>query len=315
MLGPLVDEAGACGRGDRGEGLAVVAHLDVEVAGVGLRLFASCTGVLHDEARHRANRTEIHLQEQGPLVSAPLIGLASRHAAVHGFFRPLILAARLTAGGGAIEREVLLAFRPIDLEFVNPRNRLSAVGRPTDIQTDETGIDRRLDDVGGRPCVGGALADAACLCRRVFLGRLSQPLLDVLRGLSLADAVHEGRTNHTALASAGRSATSHRDRARRRWPRAGARAHRPRASAWRRRLGAARSSQSSTPAWPRPTKELEAFMTTHRRSDTRRAHRRSRRPAPHSQSCGRRARSVRAPARTAPGHESSPASRACHRAA
>ena len=199
MLGPLVDEPGACGRGDRGEGLAVVAHLDVEVAGVGLRLFASCTGVLHDEARHRANRTQIHLQEQGPLVSAPLIGLASRHAAVHGFFRPLILAARLTAGGGAIEREVLLAFRPIDLEFVNPRNRLSAVGRPTDIQPDETGIDRRLDDVGGRPCVGGALADAACLCRRVLLGRLSQPLLDVLRGLSLADAVHEGRTNHTAL--------------------------------------------------------------------------------------------------------------------
>ena len=125
--------------------------------------------------------------------------------------------------------------------------------------------------------------------------------------------------------SADRSGTSHRDRARRRSPRAGAPARRPRGSAWRRRPAGARSSRSSTPAGPfdSPDSALaqggpaleELGIMTHRRSDTRTARRRSRRPAPRSRSCGRRARSVRAPARTAPGPGSSPASRAGRRAA
>ena len=162
ILGPLVDEPGARRRGDRGEALAVGAQLDVEVAGVGLLLFASRAGVLHDEARHRTSRTEIHLQEQGIVVSAPAIGLASRHAAVHRLLRPLIRAARLTSSGGPIEREVHLAIRPVDLELVNPGHRLAAVGRTADIQADEAGVDGRLDHVGGRPRIRGALPDAPC---------------------------------------------------------------------------------------------------------------------------------------------------------
>src|SRR5687767_15993757 len=97
MLGPLIDEPGARRRGNRAEDLSVVAQLDVELAGIELLVFASRTGVLHNEARHRTNRSQIHLQEQGPASSAPLVGLASRHAAVHSLLRPLILAARHTS--------------------------------------------------------------------------------------------------------------------------------------------------------------------------------------------------------------------------
>ena len=64
ILGPLLDEPGARRRGNRAEDLSVVAQLDVELAGIGLLAFASRTGVLHDEARHRPNRSQIHLQEQ-----------------------------------------------------------------------------------------------------------------------------------------------------------------------------------------------------------------------------------------------------------
>src|SRR4030095_9721542 len=82
ILGPLLDESRARGRGDRGEGLSVVTQLDVELAGVGLLVFASSTSVLHDKARQRVNRSQIHLQEQGEVETAPLVGLTSRHAAV-----------------------------------------------------------------------------------------------------------------------------------------------------------------------------------------------------------------------------------------
>ena len=193
ILGPLLDEPGARRRGGRGEGFSVGAQLDVEVAGVGLLVFASRTGVLHDEARHRPNRSEIHLQEQGPVFSAPPVGLASRHAAVHRLLRPLIRAARRTSSGGTVEREVHPAIRPVDLELVNPGHRLPAVGSTGDIQADEAGVDRRLDHVGRRPRIPGALPDAADLHPRAFLGRLSQPLLHVLGRFSVPDAVHQGR--------------------------------------------------------------------------------------------------------------------------
>ena len=313
MLGPLLDEPGARRRGDRGEGLAFVAQLDVELAGVGLLVFASRTGVLHDEARHRTNRSQIHLQEQGPVFSAPPVGLASRHAAVHRLLRPLIRAARLTSSGGAMEREVHLAIRPVDLELVNPGHRLPAVGRTTDIQPDEAGFDRRLDHVGGRPRIPGALPDAPGLHRRVFLGRLSQPLLDVLGRFSLPDAVHQGRADHAApgqpLAPELRVETvpeeDHRGQERQRVDPERAPGEE----------GTPELDLRDRPRLPGPARRKERGVTTHRRSDTRTARRRSRRPAPHSRSCGRRARSVRAPARTAPGPESSPTSRAGPRAA
>ena len=193
ILGPLLDEPGAGRRSDRGEGLSVVTQLDVELAGVGLLVFASRTGVLHDEARHRTNRSQIHLQEQGPVFSAPPVGLASRHAAVHSLLRPLILAARHTSSGGTMEREVHPAIRPVDLELVNPGHRLPAVGRTDDIQADEAGFDRRLDHVGCRPRIPGALPDAPAPRRPAFLGRLSQPLLHVVGRFSVPDAVHQGR--------------------------------------------------------------------------------------------------------------------------
>ena len=73
-VGPLVDEPGARGRDDRPEDLSIVAQLDVELAGIGILVFPSRTGVFHDEARHGTNRPEIHLQERAPALSAPLVG-------------------------------------------------------------------------------------------------------------------------------------------------------------------------------------------------------------------------------------------------
>ena len=80
-----------------------------------------------------------------------------------------------------------------------------------------------------------------------FFGRLSEPRLHVLDGLSLLDAVHQGRVRSGRGGSAARSATSRRGRDRRRRPRAGAPARRPTARAWQRRHDGARSWRSSTP--------------------------------------------------------------------
>ena len=198
ILGPFLDESGARGRLDRGEDLSFRAHLDVELAGVGLLVFASRTGVLHDEALHRTSRSQVHLQEQGPVFGAPPVGLPSRHAAVHGLLRPLILAAGHTSGGGTAEREIHPAIGPVDLELVDPGDRLPAVGRTDDVQADEAGFDRRLDHVGRRPRIPGALPDALAPHRPAFLGRLSQPLLHVVDRFSLPDAVHQGRVRQAA---------------------------------------------------------------------------------------------------------------------
>jgi hypothetical protein len=127
ILDPLLDEPGARRRSDRGEGLSFRTQLDVELAGVGLLVFASRTGVLHDEARHRTNRSEIHLHEQRPVFGAPSVALPSRDAAVHRLLRPLIRTARQTSSGGTVERKVHAAIRPVDLELVNPGPRLPAV--------------------------------------------------------------------------------------------------------------------------------------------------------------------------------------------
>ena len=218
ILGPLLDEPGARRRRDRGEGLSVVAQLDVELAGVGLLVFASRTGVLHDEARHRTNRSQIHLQEQGPVFSAPPVGLPSRHAAVHRLLRPLIRAARQTSGGGTVEREVHPAIRPVDLELVNPGHRLPAVGRTGDIQADEAGVDRRLDHVGGRPrirrCAAGRAGSASTsVPRPAFPAASSRP-----RPFLPPGRCPSGPRSSRRAGPAARSGTSPRDRARRRSP-------------------------------------------------------------------------------------------------
>src|SRR6476620_6320292 len=101
-------------------------QLDVELAGIGLLVFATRTGVLHDEARHRTNLSQIHLQEQGPVFRAPSIRFASCHAAVHRLLRPLLWTARHASSGGNVEREVNASIRPIDFELVNPGYRLPA---------------------------------------------------------------------------------------------------------------------------------------------------------------------------------------------
>jgi len=93
----IADEPGARRRLDRGEHLAFRADLNTELAGVGLLAFTSRTGMLHDEARHPTSGSQVHLQEQGRILSAPPVGLPSRDAAVHGLLRPLILPAN--AGG------------------------------------------------------------------------------------------------------------------------------------------------------------------------------------------------------------------------
>ena len=145
ILGALLGEPGARRRSDRGEGLSFVTQLDIELASVRLLVFSSRTGVSHDEARHRTSRSQIHLQEQRPVSSAPAVGLTSRHTAVRSLLRPLIRVARHTARDGTVKCEVHPAIRPVDLELINPGDWLSTVGRPDDIQADEAGVDRRLD--------------------------------------------------------------------------------------------------------------------------------------------------------------------------
>src|SRR5688572_5630653 len=163
--------------------------------------------MLHDESRHRTNRSQIHLQKQGLVAGAPLVDRASRDAAVHSLLRPLIRAARHTSSGGLVEREVhavypnaltpfLRVVWPVNLELVNPGHRLPAIGRTSDVQADETSVDRRLDHVGRRPRIPGALPDAPAPCRPGFPGRCSQPLLDLLGLVSLLDAIHQGRADH-----------------------------------------------------------------------------------------------------------------------
>ena len=249
-------------------------------------------------------------------MSAPLVGLASRHAAVHRLLRPLILAARRTSSGRTVEREIQLG-RPAR----RPRTRKSW---PPALRCRKPVLTfrrtNRASTVGSITWVVVPAFAARCRTRRTpvaraFLGRLSQPLLHVLGRLSLADAVHQGRTNHAApgqpvdpeLRVETVPEEDHRGQERQRVD--------P-----ERALGEEGTPELDLCDRPRlpgpgPPKEFAAFMTTHRRSDIRTARRRSRRPAPHSRSCGRRARSVRAPARTAPGPESSPASRAGRRAA
>ena len=124
--------------------------------------------MLHDEARHRPDRSQIHLQEQGRVVSAPSVGLASRDAAVHGFLRPLILAARQTSSGGTIEREVHPAIRPVDLELVNPGHRLPAVGRtPTFRRT------KRVSTASSITWVVVPAFPVCCRTRRLRVDQLS----------------------------------------------------------------------------------------------------------------------------------------------
>ena len=166
--------------------------------------------MLHDEARHRTNRSQINLQEQRPAFGAPRVGSTCRHASVHGPLWPLIGRARRTASGGTAEREILPAVRPVHLELVNPGHRLATVGRTGDIQTDDARVDRRLDHMGRRPCIPGA-TDAPGSHERVFVCRFSQPLLHLVRRFSLADAVDEGRSSSARGGRAARYGTSPRD--------------------------------------------------------------------------------------------------------
>src|SRR5262245_34361136 len=97
-----------------------------------------------------------------------------------------------------MKRQVHAAIRPVDLELVNPGDWLLVVGRTDDVQTDEAGVDRRLDHVSCRPPIPGALPYSLAPRRPAFLGRLSQPLLHVLDRFAVADAIHQGRCNHAA---------------------------------------------------------------------------------------------------------------------
>ena len=142
--------------------------------------------------------------------------------------------------------------------------------------------------------------------RPAFFGGLAEPLLHVLDRLSLADAVHQGRRPSDRAGPAVRSATSRPHRARRKSPRAGAPARRPTTRAWRRRHDGARPWRSSTPA-ARDAENETLSHATGLQSGTRTGRRRSRRPARPLRCGSRRAQSVRAHARTAPGPGSSTA--------
>ena len=246
-----------------------------------------------------------------PVVRAPPVGLASRDAAVHGLLRPLVLAAGQASRGGTAEREILRAVGPVDLELVDPGDRLPAVGRADDVQADEAGVDRRLDHVGRRPRVPGVLPDALAPHRPAFLGRLPEPLSSRPRPPRPPGRCPSGPAASGRAAQAARPGTSSPRRARRRSPRAAAPARRPTARAWQRRRGAARPWRSSTPVAARPRETARASSreghATRLQSGTRTARPRSRRPARRRRSGGRRAQSVRARARTAPGRGSSPA--------
>ena len=226
------------------------AHLDVELAGVGLLVFASRAGVLHHEARHRTGRSQVHLQEQRPVHGAPAVGLPSRDAPVHGFLRTLIRAAGQTSSGWAAEREIHAAVRPVDFELVDPGKRLPAVGGTGDVQADEAGFNRRLDDMGGHPRIPGVFPDALAPHRPGFPGRRADPLLHVVDRLAFPDAVHQRRLRQ---APPGKplapefhvQAVPEEDQRRE-----AARVRRPTARAWRRRRDAVRPWRSSTPAWP-----------------------------------------------------------------
>src|SRR5262245_27034624 len=94
ILGPLFDESGACRRRDGREGLSVGAQLDVELASVGLLVFSSRAGVLHNEALYLTNVSQIYLQEQRPVPAAPSVSEAFGHAPVHRLLRSLIRTTR-----------------------------------------------------------------------------------------------------------------------------------------------------------------------------------------------------------------------------
>ncbi len=97
-----------------------------------------------------------------PVFGAPTVGLPSRNATVHRLLRPLIWTAGQTSSGGTAEREILAAIGPVDLELVDPGDRLPAVGGTGDVQADEAGRNRRLDHVRGRPRIPGVVASRAC---------------------------------------------------------------------------------------------------------------------------------------------------------
>ena len=198
IVGPLVDEVGA-GRGrDGGEVLSVDARLDVEVPGVGVLVLAARARVLHDEALHRARRAKIHLQEQGPALGAPLIGLPAGDAAVHRVLRTLIGTAGHASRRGAAEREILRRVGAVDLELVDPGDRLSAVRRADDVEADETRVDRGLDHVRGRPVAAAGFAHALGSLAGVFFGGLAKPRPHVLERLSDPDTVHQRRVDRAA---------------------------------------------------------------------------------------------------------------------
>ena len=198
VLRALLDKRGARRGLHRGEELAIPAHLDVELARIGLFVLAARAGVLHHEALHRARRSEVHLEEQGPVEGGPAVGLPPGHAAVHGFLGPLVGAERHAARDRSAEREVLPAVRPVDLELVDSGHRLAAVGGADDVQADEPRLHRRLDRVGGRARVPAVFPDAPAPRRPAFLRRLPEPLLHVGDRLAVAHAVEQHRLRHAA---------------------------------------------------------------------------------------------------------------------
>ena len=244
-----------------------------------------------------------HHRSASPPATLPFTAFSGPCSGLHG----------AASRGGAIEREVQLAIRPVDLELVDPGHRLAAVGRTCDIQADEAGLDRRLDHMRRRPRVRGALPDAARPRRRTLPGRLAQPLRDGRRRSRPAGRCPSGPGQSRRAGPAARSGTWPRVRARRRSPRAAAPARRPRASAWRRRRAGARSSRSSTPAWrggqTAAVSRLTADQVLVEGVDVLVGRHHTLDPVAVA------ARSARAPGRTVRGLASSPACRADRRAA
>ena len=313
VLRALLDERGAGGGLHRGEEPAVPAHLDVELARVGLLVFATGAGVLHHEALHRARRSEVYLQEQGPLKGAPAVSLPSGHAAVHGFLGPLAGVEGRAARDGSAERQVLPAVGPVDLELVDPGYRLAAVGGADDVEADEPRLHRRLDRVRGRARVLAVFPDAPASHPRAILGRLPEPLRHVGDRLAVTHAVEQHGPRHAAareLVAPVRHRHAVPEEHQRRQEREPV--HPQRAL---REERAAQLHGRDRPRLPGPSRHGGGRHATRLLSGTGTARPRSRRPARRRRCGGRRGRCARSRGRTAPGRASSPACPCGRRAA
>ena len=153
--------------------------------------------MLDDESCDLSKRSEIDLQKQRPVPGTEAVALASPDAPVHRLLRSAVRSARDTSGHCLAACEIFSCVGAVHLELEDPGNRFAGVGRCGDIQPDKSRFDR-IDHVGRRPGIAGALADELASHGPPLLGGLPESLLHLVQRLALADRVDECRLRQTA---------------------------------------------------------------------------------------------------------------------